>query len=72
MLSAFPQEIRTMASPAHNVMHAFRRFVGLRSAWRRSLAMEPRELPRCSKPPPECQASSARPAGRCTAGDCGI
>ena len=32
-----------MNVPAHNVMHALRRFVGLRSAWRRSLAMEPRE-----------------------------
>ena len=70
MLSATSQEISAMASPAHNVVRAFQRFVGLRSAWRRSLAMESRDLPRCAKTPP-CESRPASPGDRCTASDCG-
>lgn len=32
-----------MTTPTFNPLHAIRRFVVLRSAWRRSLAMEPRD-----------------------------
>lgn len=39
-----------MNAPAWNLMRAIRRFVDLRSAGRRSLALEPRDTPPC--PPP--------------------
>jgi hypothetical protein len=66
-----------MTLPARNVLEAFRRFVGLRSAWRRSLAMEPGEAPPrgCSgpRPPRDCESADGAPHRPvCRAGGCQV
>lgn len=48
-----------MNLPAHALLHSLRRFVGLRSAWRRSLALEP--VGRAPSDPP--RTDSQVPAG---------
>lgn len=60
-----------MNVPAYNVIHALRRFVGLRSAWRRSLAMEPRDgLPPSVGPGGEEPCATARREPGCSPCSC--
>jgi hypothetical protein len=77
MLSASSEPRPMMSVPTYNPMLALRRFVGLRSAWRRSLAMEPRPTvaPPCpvTRPPQDAQATDPEaPQGSCRAGSCHV